>query len=314
MSMPTTSSNNSSSNESRERFPENPALDRPGQRLRIIHRTVYTYGEPANRSSNQLRLCPRDSPWQQLRFFLLTVRPTAPLQHFEDLNRNTVHRFEIAENHSNLFIESHSVVERWSKIDVEAFPYGCSHDELAACRRMERCHDFLQGSRYVLLDSEIWRAALDAQDGSTDVFQTGYQIMQYVYENFRYDPGATQVSTNSGEAFQHRHGVCQDFSHVCIAMCRSLGIPARYVSGYLFDPDHDKLRGTQASHAWFEIFIPEKGGWYGLDPTNNKVMNRDYITVAVGRDYADVSPVEGDFYGGGAHRQLEVSVDVQREA
>ncbi len=97
-------------------------------------------------------------------------------------------------------------------------------------------------------------------------------------------------------------------------MCRTLGIPARYVSGYLFDPLHDHLRGTQASHAWFEVFVRGRGGWYGLDPTNNKVVDENYVTVAIGRDYQDVAPVEGAFFGGGAHRKMEVSVALRERA
>ena len=309
--MPTSNKcpSNSSEAAAESAGPVTPAESR-SRRLEVVHRTHYYYGAPAYKSGNDLRMEPRQTPWQDLDFFLLTVRPPTRLNSFRDLHRNTVHHFDIAENHTELFIESRSRVTTRSKYNLEALPYGVSHEDLRGYRHVERCYEYLQPSHYVSLDPEIWRAALDARDLSDDVFQTSYSIMEYIYDEFRYDAEATQVSTSAMEAFSHRHGVCQDFAHVGIAMCRTLGIPARYVSGYLFDPHHDTYRGTQASHAWFEIFIKGHDVWYGLDPTNNKVVDENYVALANGRDYLDVAPVEGTFYGGGPHRRLEVSVKI----
>lgn len=287
-----------------------PAENAPSARLKVVHRTQYHYGAPANRSSNEVKLQPRETPWQSLTHFLLTVRPATRLRHFRDLNNTVVHYFEITENHTELIIESNSTVEVRRKIDFDAFPYGSHHDTLEQSAIAERWHEYLQPSHFVGNDTGIWRDAVDARDESTDVFQTAYNIMRWIYENYEYRPGATHVSTTAEQAREARSGVCQDFAHVAIAMCRSLGIPARYVSGYLFDPNHDSLRGTQASHAWFEVFLPDKGGWYGFDPTNNKVIDEHFVTLAKGRDYADVTPASGSFFGGGSYRKLEVSVEV----
>ena len=284
--------------------------DATRSRFRITHRTRYSFSEPANRSSNELRLQPVSSPWQTVKFFLLTIRPATNLRHFTDMYRTVVHFFELEENHNSLLIQSNAVVETRRKIDFDAFPYGSAMSELGACEQMDRCHDFLLPSHYTEDDPAIWKYAIDARDTSSDVFETAYNIMQAIHRDFDYQPGSTHVRTTAAEAYRDQSGVCQDFAHVGIAMCRLLGIPARYVSGYLFDPLHDALRGTQASHAWFEVFLPNQGGWFGLDPTNNKVVDENYIVLATGRDYSDVAPVEGSFYGGGTHRSLDVSVEV----
>jgi transglutaminase-like putative cysteine protease len=149
------------------------------------------------------------------------------------------------------------------------------------------------------------------QDGSEDVFQTSYAMMEHIYREYRYMSGATDVSTHASEVMERRMGVCQDFAHVMVAMCRAIGIPARYVSGYFFDATHDNsLRGSQASHAWVEVYL-DRFGWIGLDPTNNKVIDETYIVLATGRDYRDVAPVAGTYFGGGESR-LVVSVAVSR--
>ncbi len=282
------------------------------QIFRIFHRTVYTYGEKARRSTNEVRLTPKENPWQKVTFFLLTIRPATHVKQFRDLHGNNVHHFEITENHSRLVIEAQSIVRKTCKVDFEAFPYGSPMDALRECRRIDHCHEFLEPSHFIEVTPDIWRAAVDARGLSEDVFQTAYNIMTFVYKRFGYVPGATHVGTSAMEAFKAKSGVCQDFAHVMIAMCRALGIPARYVSGYLFDPAHDDLRGTQASHAWVEIFVLGRGGWFGLDPTNNKVVDEHYVSVATGRDYNDVSPARGTFFGGGAHRTLDVTVSVDR--
>ncbi|OYW11667.1 MAG: hypothetical protein B7Z55_19015 [Planctomycetales bacterium 12-60-4] len=133
-----------------------------------------------------------------------------------------------------------------------------------------------------------------------------------IHEDFKFDPRATTVSTPVVEVFEHRRGVCQDFAHLEIAALRSLGIPARYVSGYLRTippPGRPRLVGTDASHAWLSVYCGE-AGWIDVDPTNDCIVSTDHITVAWGRDYSDVCPIKGVFVGGGTH-QMTVSVDVQ---
>ena len=146
------------------------------------------------------------------------------------------------------------------------------------------------------------------------VFQAAYVLMESIYQSCTYQPGITDANTTVDTFFHQRSGVCQDFAHLMIAYCRSLGIPARYMSGYIYDPALEGakgMRGSHASHAWVEIFLPESG-WIGFDPTNNKVINDQYVAIATGRDYADIAPVHGTFYGGGNHRSMHVEVDVRR--
>ena len=190
-------------------------------------------------------------------------------------------------------------------------PFGYSHSDLKRCQDRDDCHPFLQSSSYVELSPAIWREAVDIRGDSQDVFQTSYAIMDHIYTNFQYVSGATNVSTHANEVISGRKGVCQDFAHAMAAYCRCLGIPARYVSGYFYDPTRDhSLRGSEASHAWVEVFAGD-AGWVGLDPTNRKVVDETYIALAFGRDYRDVAPVIGSYYGGG-NSQLSIRVQVDR--
>ena len=134
--------------------------------------------------------------------------------------------------------------------------------------------------------------------------------MTHIHTNWAYIPGATHASTHMREVMASRQGVCQDFAHVMIGMCRSLGIPARYISGYLYNGPGAHLRGAQASHAWCEVFVPGKG-WFGLDPTNNTLADERHVKIATGRDYADAAPLTGQFDGpmdATAAMQIEVEV------
>jgi transglutaminase-like putative cysteine protease len=142
-------------------------------------------------------------------------------------------------------------------------------------------------------------------------FDAVLELTQRIYADFEYDPTATTISTTPIEILQRRRGVCQDFAQLQVACLRSLGLLARYVSGYLVTrppPGKPRLVGADATHAWVSVFFPD-WGWVDFDPTNNRLADTDYVTLAWGRDYADVSPVQGVFIGGGAHR-MSVSVDV----
>jgi transglutaminase-like putative cysteine protease len=132
--------------------------------------------------------------------------------------------------------------------------------------------------------------------------------MRWIYAEFTYEPGITNSETHLETAFKLRKGVCQDFAHIMIGMCRTLGIPARYASGYIFTGGTDSLVGDQASHAWCEIYLPE-AGWIGFDPTNAVLADNRYIKIAVGRDYEDVAPVRGAFKGV-ANCEMDVEVVV----
>jgi transglutaminase-like putative cysteine protease len=181
--------------------------------------------------------------------------------------------------------------------------------KLAESGRSERCFDFLQESTYVEKTPEAWRLALDVTAGRDDVWGAACAIMNHIHTRFAYTPNLTCVHTHMRDVLTDNRGVCQDFSHVMIGLCRALHIPALYVSGYLYNGPRDHLLGTQASHAWCEVFVPGIG-WCGLDPTNNQPTDERYIKLAIGRDYADVPPVRGH-YKGTTDRKMEVEVHIE---
>lgn len=280
-------------------------------RLRVHHRTEYIYTAPVIDSVNEVRLCPPDNTFQTCESSFISVLPTGKLTHYIDLNGNKVNHFEISEPHSRLTIESRAVVTTRNKVNFDNLPFGFHHGHLGKCRSMEECYTYIQNSAYVERTPEIWKEALDIQGFSEDVFQTSYCIMEYIFENYDYQSGATTVSTHASEVIKKQQGVCQDFAHAMVSFCRAIGIPARYVSGYFFDATRDNsMRGSQASHAWVEVFI-DGVGWIGLDPTNNKVTDETYIILARGRDYRDVAPVTG-VYNGIGRSGMQVHVSVKR--
>lgn len=280
-------------------------------RLQVRHKTEYLYSDVVTDSSNELRLTPPTTRYQTLESSFIVVLPATRLTNYDDLNENRITRFEIPRAHRRLVIESRCTVSTKQKVDFEHLPYGFHHSQLPSCRRREDCHVFLQDSHYVERTPRIWREALDVQGFSDDVFQTSYLIMEHVFENYSYQPGRTLVSTHANEVIEEKAGVCQDFAHAMVALCRSIEIPARYVSGYFFDATRDlSLRGSEASHAWVEVYI-EGHGWIGLDPTNNKVIDETYIVLARGRDYRDVAPVTGIFTSRG-RSTMNVTVQVDR--
>ena len=169
---------------------------------------------------------------------------------------------------------------------------------------------YLQESRRVSRSPLVWRAALDVTGGLASVYEMSNAIMGWIHEEFIYQPGATSVKAHLEESFSVKRGVCQDFTHVMLGMCRVIGISARYASGYIYNGPLDSLVGAQASHAWCEVYLPG-AGWIGFDPTNNTLADERYVKVAVGRDYEDVSPVEGS-YRGVAHCELSVQVEVSK--
>lgn len=279
--------------------------------LQVYHRTEYRYSEPVTNNVNELRLTPPNTLNQHRDSHFISVLPASRLSHYEDLNVNMVHHFEVHQPHERLVIESRATVRTSPKVDFEHLPYGFQHKDLPQCRAVEECHPYLQGSHYIEITPQAWRQALDIQDMSEDVFQTSYAIMEHIFRNYTYQSGTTNVSTHANEVLYHQTGVCQDFAHAMVAMCRSIKIPARYVSGYFFDATRDhSLRGSEASHAWVEVYVPPFG-WIGLDPTNNKVVDETYITLAHGRDYRDVAPVIGSYYGS-ARSGLSIHVEVSR--
>lgn len=279
-------------------------------RLRVFHRTRYSYRAPVRDSYNEVRLRPVTADQSRLEFSLVTVNPPSRLRHFRDDWLNYVHYFEIPEPHSELVIESQCTVKTTSQY-AAGRPAGVSFEALTG-ERDEVLASFLGASRYVDVSPEVWRMAIDVRADDADVFDVAAAIMGHIHQHWVYAPNSTSASTHMQEVIETRRGVCQDFSHVMIGMCRTLGIPARYVSGYLYDGADSHLRGSQASHAWCEVHVPGRG-WFGLDPTNNILVDERHIKVATGRDYHDAAPVSGYFDGPpGATAAMDVHVQIER--
>ncbi len=271
-------------------------------RMQVLHRTRYEYEAPVRESFNEVRLRPVSNEHQSCDSFVLRVLPAVRLRHYEDFYANCVHHFEITQPHSSLQIEAFSSVSTNSSnwLDPLATPFPIAR--IRECAQIERCFDYLQSSDYVALDPDLWRLALDIANSGQDAWQVAQSLMTWVHQSFTYDPTATTAYTLMSEALRRRTGVCQDYAHVLIALCRSLQIPALYVSGYFHTP------GADASHAWVEVFLPGIG-WRALDPTHGTQPDTRYIKIAVGRDYSDVPPTSGH-YKGTQKRAMQVDVHI----
>jgi transglutaminase-like putative cysteine protease len=274
-------------------------------RFEILHRTHYAYAAPVRESFNELRLQPFSNARQTVESFLLKIMPSTRLRHYHDFYSNCVHHFEIPEPHNSLLIESRLDVLTRTVPELELTDRPAPLSESKPGMDGDRCYDFLQMSRYVDAGPEIWRLAVDATHGEQDIWQRAVRLMDFVHTRLTYASKSTTVHTHMREVLERGVGVCQDFAHVLLGLCRSLQIPARYVSGYL------ATEIASATHAWTEVFIPGRG-WTALDPTHNRVPDESYVQIATGRDYADVAPVSGT-YKGTTERTLTVSVEIQRK-
>ena len=277
--------------------------------LSILHRTTFTYAGKAHDSFNEVRLRPIDDAFQKCVNFDLRLEPTATPQDYSDFYGNTIHYFDIAEGHTKLIVEAQSLVETTPNDDRPSVPSVSSSDLVHSAER-EMFAEFYTSSHYVPLEVELWREAQDALcDGRADVWNEVCRLGRHIYRTFAYKPKTTGVSTRANDALKLRMGVCQDFAHVHLGLCRSLGIPARYVSGYFFNTTR-RPREIEASHAWIEAYVPGFG-WAAFDPTHDRPVDDRYVKVAVGRDYADIRPINGT-YRGAPTRSLKVAVKVRQ--
>jgi transglutaminase-like putative cysteine protease len=278
--------------------------------LHLIHRTTFVYAGPVQDSFNEVRLYPVSDATQQCRSFDLRLSPSASTRSYADFYGNTVHYFDVAEHHTKLVIEAASVVETTPLADRPAIPV-VSVTELERSPEREMVAEFYSTSHYVPLEVELWREAQDAlASGRADVWSDVRRLGEHVRRTFTYMPKTTGVNTRATEALKLRTGVCQDFAHVHLGLCRSVGIPARYVSGYFFN-DTRRPREIEASHAWVEAYIPGYG-WAAYDPTHDRPVDERYVKIAVGRDYGDIRPVNGT-YRGAPTRWLKVKVSVRKK-
>ncbi len=286
---------------------------------RVTHRTEYEYESDVSSSYGQLHLLPRDLLGQRCRHTEVSSEPV-PGDYREriDYFGNRVCFLAIHEPHRALIVTASSLVdvdERVSEIPLLGqLPWEQARE--ASGRR--DAPDPIAAAEF-RLDSRLAQARDVYRDYATASFTPGRNLLDAlsslstrIHSDFRYKPGATSVDTPLADVFEQRRGVCQDFAHLGIACLRSLGLSARYVSGYLETdppPGAAKLTGVDGSHAWLSVLVPD-AGWIDIDPTNDQFPNSRYIVTAYGRDYSDVPPMNGIIYTEGRTTSLKVAVDV----
>jgi len=270
----------------------------------IEHRTEYHYPDSVNESFTVLHLQPRTDQHQFCTRYALDIVPAARVHSYADRYGNDVQHFAILPWHSELSITTHSGVITLLTHDPQE-PAEALRAALDADPKVERFYDFVNESAYVHYGPELAAFRGELGDPGERIGEWCERVSGRIHASFVYDTQATTVRTTVSEALAARAGVCQDFAHVMIAVLRSAGIPCRYVSGYIFR-GRSRVLGAEASHAWCEAYLPPYG-WVGFDPTNDRLINDDFVKVALGRDYGDVSPVRGVYRGS---NRSEMSVNV----
>lgn len=292
-------------------------------RYQVTHTTSYHYNAEVGRCYNMAHMLPRDTERQSCLRSSVQITPLpAQTDKHEDYFGNLSYYFSIQTSHTQLSITALSEVVMQPLSFSESFAFGLSCEEaLQALRNSKEPQVLL--AREFLLDSPMIKAHAALREYAAPSFVPGRPLLdavreltERIYREFAYVPGSTSVATPLLDVLKNRRGVCQDFAHLAIGCLRSLGFPARYISGYLETlpaPGQPKLIGADATHAWLAVFCPQDG-WCEFDPTNNKMASQQHIVTAWGRDYSDVTPLRGVIFGGGKKNRLTVAVTVTRVA
>jgi transglutaminase-like putative cysteine protease len=278
----------------------------------VRHITRFRYSNPVRESVMELKMQPRSEAHQALRNFQLTTNPRAQLYAYTDHFGNAVYHFNVLREHSELRIEAQSVIELNPVAPLPPAADILEWQRYNTLNLSAEHYDLLGPSEFARDSSELGhfahRHSLDRPEG--DPLTALKRLNGVIYSAFEYETGVTQVHSPIEQALSAGRGVCQDFAHIMIAIARSWGVPARYVSGYLYHRRQDRDRsGDDATHAWVEAYLPSFG-WVGFDPTNNIMAGERHIRAAVGRDYDDVPPTRGTFKGD-ADSELGVAVTVE---
>jgi transglutaminase-like putative cysteine protease len=283
----------------------------------ISHRTTYGYGRPVLQSEHLVHLTPRSGPHQTLHRHNLLIEPAPSARvTLEDYFGNASAVLTIEDEHCELVIHARSTVEvtphelpmpalttPWERVTASAVGGNGALDISVL--------QFVSTSRHTRTVREAIDYARSSFPPGRPILEAAMDLTERIFADFVFDSAATDISTPVSHVLRVRRGVCQDFAHLALTCFRALGLPARYVSGYLLthpSPGAAKLEGADASHAWVSVWMPE-AGWVDFDPTNGILPSDEHITVALGRDYDDVSPVSGVLLGGGRQR-VDVAVDV----
>jgi transglutaminase-like putative cysteine protease len=285
----------------------------------VRHRTTYRYESPVSLSHHAAHLRPLDRHSQTCRSHQLMIEPLpTSIEQTTDYFGNGVMVFTIAGPHQSLIVESTSEVEMrpmtldpaagqaaWERI-AEAAAAPRTADDLAAA-------EFAVASPVAEVTPAVQRYAAPSFPSGRVLIEAALDLAHRIYDDFKFDPDATTISTPTEEVLRLKRGVCQDFAHLMIAGLRSLGLPARYTSGYIRTypaPGRPRRVGADVSHAWVGAWLGEEHGWVDLDPTNNLIVREEHVVLGWGREFGDVSPLRGIILGGGDH-DLSVSVDLE---
>jgi transglutaminase-like putative cysteine protease len=290
-------------------------------RFRIRHSTHYKYARRVTHCYNLANVVPRNTQRQRCLSNRITVSPhPAITRKRTDYFGNEACHFEIQRTHKELIITSESEVQIEDHDRELDLDLGYSYQETLDYLRQTKTQQVLDATEFILNSPMIERSEALA-DYARPSFEPGRslkacvsELTSRIFNDFAYDPEFTTIATPLSEVLEHKRGVCQDFAHLQVGCLRSMGIPAKYVSGYIETlpaPGEEKLVGADATHAWIAYFSPNEG-WVEFDPTNDKAANSQHIVTALGRDYYDVTPVKGVIFGGGESPILSVSVDVAR--
>ncbi len=289
-------------------------------RYQIFHRTTYDYEADVTLSHHVLRLTPRQLPRQRCTAHTVAIDPApAALHHHDDYFGNALATLTVELSHDTFVVSAASEVEVYppnlpepaSTPPWDVIASGPCADETPDALGDFAAEEFLYDSPLIRRSHALADYARPSFPAERPILTAVQDLTRRIFHDFKFDPKATTVATPLEQVLSLKRGVCQDFAQLQIGCLRSLGLPARYVSGYLETvppPGQPKLVGADASHAWVAFFCPGYG-WIDADPTNNLLPSDRHITVAWGRDYSDVSPIRGVVLGAGSH-DLRVSVDV----
>jgi transglutaminase-like putative cysteine protease len=288
-------------------------------RLSITHETQYRYSSPVVLSQQLLHLTPRALPWQRCDAHEISVEPSAnEMTERVDYYGNRTASLVIAVPHPALVVRAASTVSVEPRARAAlAAPRGSWEAVRARLSALDapplvEPAEFLFDSPHVERSRELADYAVKSFTARRAILESALDLARRIHKDFKFDRTATSVSTPLKQVLKQRNGVCQDFAHLMIGCLRSIGLAARYVSGYLLTappPGRPRLIGADASHAWASLYCGERVGWIDIDPTNNCIVDDAHVTLGWGRDFADVTPMRGVILGGGT-QTLSVRVTV----
>lgn len=277
--------------------------------FKIVHITKYQYNHPIKESINEIRLFPHHFENQEVLQYQILITHNPDVDISEDYYGNRVGNFNVLDSHTEMTIESRMLVRVNHSLKIPKI------DSTSVKDIEEEKQKSIMLLRLCYLDeiekqNEIEAILRKINIENKSIIEIGQQCNNYVFENFTYTKGITNIETTVDEILTHKKGVCQDFAHILLQLLRTAGIPSRYVSGYIC-PNESGLRGEGATHAWVEIYTPNQG-WLGLDPTNNIWTMDNHVRLSVGRNFGDCTPIKGTFKGL-ARQTLSVCVSIGYE-